>query len=146
MRVGIASDHAGFQLKNYLIRHLKNVDWIDFGCDSEDSVDYPDMVPTLCGRLLDGSLNFGVLLCGTGIGVSITANRFSGIRAALCHNEIIATMSRKHNDANILAMGARMVSNEDAVLMLQTFISISFENGRHKRRVKKIDNVVVTIN
>ena len=142
MKIGIASDHAGFQLKGYLSRHLKDIDWIDFGCDSEDSVDYPDLVPALCGRLLDGDLDFGVLLCGTGIGMSITSNRFLGIRAALCHNNVAATMSRKHNDANILAMGARLTSQEDAISMLRLFISTPFDNGRHQRRIKKIDSVL----
>ena len=141
MKLGIASDHAAFSLKEALKSRLKKIEWVDFGCDSEDSIDYPDVVPELCQNLLDDRIGFGVLLCGTGIGVSITANRFRGVRAALCHNEFTVEMARKHNNANILAMGARTLSQEQAVLLLEKFVSTPYENGRHQRRIEKIDRL-----
>ena len=141
MRLGIASDHAGFSLKEALKSRLSKIEWVDFGCDSEDSVDYPDFVPDLCQNLLGERIGFGVLLCGTGIGVSIMANRFTGVRAALCHNELTVDMARRHNNANILAMGARILSREQAVLLLERFVSTPYENGRHQRRIEKIDRL-----
>ena len=142
MNIGIASDHAGFGLKETLISSIREVDWQNFGCHSEKSMDYPDVVPVLCKSVLHHEVDYGVLLCGTSIGVSITANRFRGIRAALCHNSFTAEISRKHNDANILVMGARILSNEKAISMFNLFISTQHEGGRHQRRVEKIDGVV----
>ncbi len=144
MKVGIASDHAAFQLKKSLKFNLKEINWVDFGCHSEDSIDYPDIVPDLCKELLSRKLDFGILLCGTGVGVSIAANRLKGIRAALCCDKFTTKMSRKHNNANILAMGARVISYKNAISLFKIFISTPYEHGRHQNRIKKIDSMATT--
>ena len=142
MHIGIASDHAGYHLKNFLISKLSNTESLqDLGPYSEDPVDYPDYIQLVCISLQNKKVQMGIAICGTGIGASIVANRFKNIRAALCHNTHIAEMARKHNDANILVMGARILNRRKALAITHTFLKHSFENGRHTRRVKKIEKL-----
>ena len=139
--VAIGCDHAGFPYKAVVKTLLKeqNVEVLDMGTNSLESVDYPDFVHPVAKSVLDGSANFGILMCGSGNGVSITANKHQGIRAALCWNEDLAALARQHNDANILSIPVRFVSEEMALNMVRIFIDKNFEGGRHQRRVSKID-------
>ena len=142
MKIGICSDHAAFKLKEFIKDNIREpIQWVDYGCRSTDRVDYPDYVQKLCKDMLKkNEIQRGVILCGTGIGVSITANRFRGIRAALCHDELTTELARKHNNANILAMGGRIVQPPKAVELVRIFLEEKFEEGRHERRIKKIEN------
>lgn len=136
----IASDHAGYNLKLKIISYLKelNLNINDFGSNSaEVSVDYPDLANDLCQNF-DDKNNIGILICGSGVGVSIAANRYKNIRAALCPNPEIAKLSRQHNDANIICLGARFVDDKQAVNIIKTFLETNFENGRHTARVQKL--------
>lgn len=140
-KIFIASDHAGFLLKKFLIAELEKLGFatVDLGCDSgEKSVDYPDFGQKLCKRISPKNDDFGVLVCGSGIGISIAANRFKHIRAALCHNKKSAEMSRRHNDANVICLGARMISEKNALAALKVFLATKFEAGRHEKRVAKL--------
>jgi len=139
-QVGISSDHAGYKLKSVLIKDLKNIGFevLDFGTYGESSVDYPDFAIKLANEIGSGKVKGGVIVCGTGIGVSITANREPTVRAALVHNELTAMMARAHNNANVMAIGARVVDHETARRCLKTFFSTSFEEGRHTKRVEKL--------
>jgi len=137
----IASDHAGFVLKKFLISELQKIkiSAIDLGCDSEKtSVDYPDYAQKLCKKIKENSAEFGILICGSGIGISIAANRFNHIRAALCTNVKIAKLSRAHNDANVLCLGARFLKEKNALAILKAFLATKFEGERHARRVAKL--------
>jgi len=138
--IAIAADHAGVDMKMQLVKDLQALGYqvLDLGTHSTESVDYPDIAHALVKEIELGKAARGVLLCGSGIGMSIAANRHSGIRAALCHTALEAKLSRKHNDANILVMGARIIGIESAKDALRSFLSTSFEGGRHKRRVDKI--------
>lgn len=138
MKIYIASDHAGFQLKSHIIKSLAEYKVEDLGCYSEESVDYPDCANKLVEKLTDESGQFGILICGSGVGISIAANRHKHIRAALCYNEEIAALARKHNNANVIVFGARFISAEMALSSLQTFLSTEFEGGRHKKRISKL--------
>ena len=139
-RIGIASDHAGFALKEALKGALN--EWgfevVDLGTDNEDSVDYPDFGDKLARAIVDGAVPRGVVVCGTGVGISIAANRHPGVRAALCHDATGARLSRQHNDANVLALGQRMIGQAVAIDCLQVFLATEFEGGRHVRRVDKL--------
>ena len=138
-KVVTGSDHAGFKMKQEIIDYLKkrNIEVIDAGTYSEESVDYPDIAQKVVKKVLD--LNcLGILVCGTGIGMSITANKFKGIRCALCYNEYATEYARKHNNANIIALGARTMNIIEAKKMLDVFIKTPFEGGRHERRLNKI--------
>ena len=141
MKIGIASDHAAFNEKSEIIHFLESKEFevFDFGCNSEDSVDYPDYAHILSNKIITNKVDKGILICGTGIGISIAANKNKGIRAALCCNEYHAEMSRKHNDANIIAFGARVSNIKDMFRMTDIFLNTDFEAGRHKDRVKKIE-------
>jgi ribose 5-phosphate isomerase B len=133
------SDHAGFGLKNILMEHLAGrFDTIDVGTHSLKSCDYPNIAGKLATEVLALKAT-GILICGSGIGVSITANRFEGIRAALCANEYMARMSRMHNDANVLCMGERIIGVDLAKAIVDAFLGTEFEGGRHQRRVDLID-------
>jgi ribose 5-phosphate isomerase B len=137
----IASDHAGFALKKFLIKKLTELGFkpIDLGCDSsEKSVDYPDYAKKLCKKIKKNSAEFGVLICGSGIGISIAANRFKHIRAALCYDVKTAKLSRAHNDANVICLGARLISKKNALASVKAFLNSDFEKGRHERRVAKL--------
>jgi len=138
--IAIASDHAGFDLKTLLVADLKTLgfDVLDLGTDGPASVDYPDFAATLAAAVIDGRSRRGVVICGTGIGVSIAANRHRGIRAALCHDTTSARLARQHNDANVLALGGRLLGAETAKDTLRVFLVTEFEGGRHARRVQKL--------
>ncbi len=138
---GIASDHAGFFLKEFLKEAFPTILWKDYGCYSEESTDYPDWISLLAKGVLKGEVSWGVAICGTGQGSAMTANRFRGIRAALCYNEWVAELARLHNNANILVLGARVVAKEYAKKILERFLQTPFEGGRHERRIKKLDSL-----
>ncbi len=140
MRIVIASDHAGFDLKLLITKYLKEkYQIIDLGCnDSTTSVDYPDFAQELAKKIINQEADFGILICGSGIGISIAANRFKEVRAALCHNQETAQLSRQHNDANVLCLGARIVSEADALKIVEAFLNTKFEGGRHIKRVEKL--------
>ncbi len=139
-RVFIASDHAGFELKNLLVKGSNLVEWADLGPFTPDRVDYPDFAHDLCSRMLNESSNtFGVLICGSGQGMAIAANRHRHIRAALCWNSEIAKLSREHNNANVLCLGARFTQANEAIEILKIFLSSRFEGGRHAQRVAKMN-------
>lgn len=139
-KIGIGCDHAGYELKEYLKNQLvdKGFEVQDFGCFSPESVDYPDIIHPLATQVDKGELPRAVIICGSGIGVSMVANKYNGVRAALCCDVERARLARQHNDANVLAMGARFVSADLALEMLNAFLETPFEGGRHERRVKKI--------
>lgn len=139
-RVVIASDHAGFELKQALIAELRNLDCepVDLGAHGPESVDYPDFAEKLAAAMADGEADTGVLVCGTGIGISIAANRHSHIRAGLAHDVTSARLMREHNDANVLALGERLIGIQTARDCLKVFLETSFEGGRHQRRVDKL--------
>ncbi len=135
MRIHIASDHAGFELKEAIKKHLaERIEVIDLGTNSTESVDYPDFAEKLARNLEER----GILICGTGIGMSIVANKFPGVRAALCHDEFTAKMSRKHNDANVLVIGSKVVNKDAALKIVDVWLSTEFEGGRHQRRLDKL--------
>jgi len=138
--IAIASDHAGVALKALLVKEIAVLGYEadDLGTDSDASVDYPDYAEAVAAAIESGNAKFGVLICGSGIGMSIAANRYPGVRAALCHSVETATLSRQHNDANILVLGARIVSEALAQECLKAFITTEFEGGRHQRRVDKL--------
>lgn len=140
-RIPIASDHAGFEMKEKLERVLHELGYEveDLGTDSPISTDYPDYAHPLAREVSEGRARRGVLLCGTGLGMSYVANRYAGVRAAVAWSPEIAELSRKHNDANVLVLPARFVSDGDSVAILKTFLETSFDGGRHVNRVDKID-------
>jgi ribose 5-phosphate isomerase B len=131
-------DHAGFQLKEVLLAHLatKNMITQDFGCYSEDSIDYPDFAHPVAEAVAVNPQSIGVLICGSGNGINMTANKHSGIRSALCWKKEIAVLARQHNNANILALPARFLTNEEGVEILTAFLETNFEGGRHQNRIK----------
>lgn len=139
----IAGDHGAFDLKTEIFAWLQGMCYLveDLGTYSNKSVNYPDYADILCKKLLENQGSFGILMCGTGIGISIAANRFRGIRAALCVNEYMAKMARQHNDANVLVMGARVVGSELAKSISEAFLKTEFEGGRHCGRVEMLDNL-----
>ena len=139
--IAIASDHAGFPLKQALVAELEAMGEgvLDLGTqDAETSVDYPDFAERLASAIKEGRAERGVLVCGTGLGISMAANRHAWIRAAPCQDETTARLSRQHNDANVLALGARIVGLEVAKDCLKSFLGTAFEGGRHERRVDKL--------
>jgi len=142
LKVAIGSDHGGFHLKEELKGVLAELghEVIDVGCHSPDSVDYPNYAKEVAGMILTGRCDRGVLICGTGIGMSIAANRVPGIRAALCHELFTARMSREHNNANILCMGARVIGAGLAKEMVKVWMETPFAGGRHERRICMIDD------
>lgn len=141
MKIVIGNDHAGVEFKNTMVEHLKKQGYevINVGTDSVDSVDYPDVAKEVGKIVLSGEAQFGILICGTGIGISIAANKIEGIRAALCHNEFTAKLSRQHNNANIIALGARVIGDELGKACIDVFLKTEFEGGRHATRVGKIE-------
>ncbi len=143
MKIIIGSDHAAFDAKGMLLAFVRELghDVTDAGPDSKASCDYPDFAAALCAGINDGSHDQGVLLCGTGIGMSIAANKQRGIRAALCRTILDARMARAHNDANVLCLGARMLGDELMKEITREFLETGFEGGRHSRRLSKIENL-----
>lgn len=140
MKVAIGSDHAGFRMKEELKNYLKalDIEVKDFGCHSEDSVDYPDIAKEVAISVAKGEADRGILICGTGIGMSIAANKIKGIRAAVGNELLSVRLSREHNDANILTLGARIIGIEVAKEAVKIFLEVPFIGGRHQRRIDKI--------
>lgn len=141
--IGIACDHGGFTLKQEIIAHLKaqGLEIKDFGCDSTEAVDYPEYGKLVAHAVANGECAKGIIICGTGIGISISANKVSGIRCALCHDCFSAEATRLHNDANMIALGARVVGSGLALKIIDTFLNTPFSNDeRHMRRIAKIEN------
>jgi ribose 5-phosphate isomerase B len=140
MKIAIGSDHAGFQLKEKLKPYLvsKGYEIKDFGCSSEERADYPDFAHPIARGVQEKQFTFGLLMCGSGNGINMTANKHRGIRAALCWKEEIAELARKHNDANILTLPARYITEEEARKCVDVFFTTEFEGGRHEERVRKI--------
>ncbi len=143
MLVAIGSDHGGFQLKEEIKKLLaeENIAFEDFGTHSAQSVDYPDIAQTVGEAVVSGQYTRGILICGTGIGISIAANKIKGIRAALCHDVFSAKMTREHNDTNILAMGERVIGPGLARMIVSTWLATEFVGGRHAARVEKISQL-----
>jgi ribose 5-phosphate isomerase B len=141
MKYFIGTDHAGFEVKPFVIEYLqkKGIEVEDLGCYSSESVDYPDYAHKVAEAVLANPDSKGILICGSGIGMSLAANKHKGIRAALCHDYYTAAMARRHNDANILCFGARIVGLGVIESILEGWLTNEFEGGRHERRVKKID-------
>ncbi|RYD77505.1 MAG: ribose 5-phosphate isomerase B [Sphingobacteriales bacterium] len=138
IKIAIGSDHAGFEYKEVLKNFLSDYEIKDFGTQSLDSVDYPDFAHPVASAVENGDCEFGILLCGSANGVAITANKHQGIRAGLCWENEVASLVRKHNDANVLCIPARFVSEELAKEITTTFLNTEFEGGRHQNRVEKI--------
>lgn len=141
MNIGIGGDHAGYQYKERMIAHLKELghEVHDFGPHSDSSVDYPDHVHPLASSVASDENELGILICGSGNGVAMTANKHESIRAAICWNTEIASLARLHNNANIICLPARFLAYEYAESLVDTFINTAFEGGRHERRVNKIN-------
>lgn len=140
LTVALGADHAGYGLKDTLARNLREAGHVvlDFGTDGPASVDYPDIAHRVAAAIEQGQARFGVLVCGSGIGMSIAANRHGGIRCALVQDALAARLSRQHNDANILALGARLIGEATALDALNAFITTAYEGGRHQRRLDKL--------
>lgn len=140
MRIAIGADHGGFWLKERVRAFLEaeGHEAQDFGTHSEDSVDYPDIAGPVAQAVAAGAFDFGILICGTGIGMSVAANKVRGVRAAVCHEAYTARMARAHNNANILCMGGRVLGEGVALDVVRTFLATPFEGGRHARRVGKV--------
>lgn len=139
-RIAVASDHAGFELKEKIKEHLKSAGYevLDLGTDNTESVDYPDYAEKLALKISTGEVSEGVLCCGTGIGMSIAANKFPGVRAAVVVNEFMARMAKEHNNANVLCLSGRITDSETAKKLVDVWLNAEFEGGRHERRVRKI--------
>ncbi len=143
MKIGIANDHTGVELKNTLISYLedKGYEMVNFGTDSHESYDYPIAGETLANAVKNGEVDYGIAICGTGIGISLSCNKVKGIRCCVCSEPYSAKMSRMHNDANILAFGARVIGAEMAKMIVDEWLNTSFEGGRHQRRVDMIKQI-----
>ncbi len=139
-KIGITCDHAGFQMKEFLVGWLssKGFEVLDYGCYSEESVDYPDFAHAIAKGFDEAEISRGIALCGSGEGMSITLNKYKGVRAGLCWCEEIAALIRQHNDANFLVLPARFITNDEARSMVDIWIETPFEGGRHQTRVNKI--------
>jgi ribose 5-phosphate isomerase B len=144
MKLAIGADHGGYVLKNEIVEFLNkigNIVIVDYGTSGPESVDYPDYGRKVSEAVSNGSADRGILICGTGIGMSIVANRFPKVRAALCHDNFTARMSRLHNDANILVMGERVIGRGVALDMVKAWLETDFEGSRHARRLQKIEEI-----
>jgi len=143
MKVVLSSDHRGYQLKDSLKKFLeeRKIEFLDVGTFSADSVDYPDFAMLAAEKVSHGDYDRGILICGSGIGMCIVANKFSGVRAAVCHDVSSAEMSRKHNDSNMLGLGADVINEELARKILHVWLETKFEGGRHLRRIQKISDI-----
>lgn len=141
--LAIGCDHGGYELKTHIINHLNDagVEFKDFGCYDENSVDYPDIAEKVGTAVAGGECENGILICGTGIGISIAANKIKGIRAALCSDVYSAKMTKQHNNANIICLGGRVTGRELAFMIVDTWLGETFLGGRHENRVNKIHNL-----
>ena len=140
MKIAIGNDHAGTAYKHAVVEHLRSLDIevINHGTDTTDSVDYPDFVHPVASAVEDKQVNLGILICGSGNGVAMTANKYQQVRAGLCWTKEIAALVRQHNNANVVCIPARFTAKEQAVEIVDTFLNTAFEGGRHERRVDKI--------
>lgn len=138
MKLSIGCDHAGFSLKEFLKSNFKEIEWLDKGCYSADSVDYPDFAHAVASSIERGESSMGILICGSGNGISMAANKHAGIRAAIAWKPELAALGRQHNDANVLSLPARFISEHEAVEIVKAFLEARFEGGRHQGRVDKI--------
>ena len=138
--IGIASDHAGFNAKSYILKVLEEmgIKYKDFGTNSTESSDYADYAHPMAEAVEKGECRFGIAICGTGNGINMTVNKHQGIRAALCWNPEVAFYARAHNNANVLSLPGRLLSNDELLEILKVFLTTPFEGGRHERRIKKI--------
>ena len=143
-KIVIGCDHAGFELKEYLKINLNKdiLELIDLGTYTDESCDYPDFSHKVAKAIDTGEFKFGILICGSGIGVSMVANRYNNVRAALCWNKETAKLSREHNDANVICLPSRFIDNSTAKEMTEIFLTTDFEGGRHQRRVEKISKKI----
>ena len=143
MKIALASDHAGFRLKEKIKDHLISSDYnvTDFGTYNETSVDYPDFGGKVAKEISEERYDRGILVCGSGIGMSIVANRNSGVRAALCVNVEMAKLARKHNNSNVLTLGARLLTENESLQIVDMWLTTAFDSGRHLRRIEKIDTM-----
>ncbi len=143
MKIGIGSDHGGYELKEQIKEYLQgeNIEYIDYGTNSKESVDYPDYGKKVGEAVANGEVDKGIVICGTGIGISLAANKVKGIRCALCGDSYSARMSREHNDANMLALGGRVLGRDLAMEIVSIWIKSEFAGGRHQRRVNKINEI-----
>ncbi len=143
MKIALGADHGAYELKESIKKHLdeKNIEYIDYGCFSKESVDYPKFAYLAASAVSNHKCNFGIICCTTGLGVSIAANKVEGIRAAVCTNEMLAEMTRRHNNANVICMGQSVVTPELANRMVDIFLSTEFEGGRHQRRINLITDI-----
>ncbi len=139
IKIAIGSDHAGYEIKEKIISQYNDYEFLDLGCFSLDSVDYPDFGHSVGLAVKQNKVNIGIVICGSGIGISIAANKIKGIRAALCSTIEHAKLSRLHNDANVLAIGARLTDEEEIYKIIDTFLNTDFEGGRHLDRIQKIE-------
>lgn len=142
MKIAIGSDHAGFELKNKIIEYLtkNNIEFIDVGTHSKESVDYPDYSSKVANLVTSKECELGILVCGTGIGMSIAANKIEGIRAALVSDVFSAKATRNHNNSNVLCLGARVIGEDLALLIVDTWLNSNFEGGRHQARIDKFES------
>ena len=140
LKIAIASDHGGFDLKEKIRNEYKKAELIidDFGTFSRDSVDYPDMAEKVVKPVLAGQYDLGILICGTGVGISIAANRHKGIRAAILYDDFVAQMAKEHNNANVVVFGGRTMSYDDVARRLDIFLNAKFQGGRHQNRIEKL--------
>lgn len=140
MNIAIGSDHAGYQLKDKLVKHLedKGIKMTDFGTHGDASVDYPDFGHPVANDVTSGKADLGIVICGSGNGINMSVNKHQEIRSALCWNEELASLARQHNNANVLALPARFISEDLAIKIVDAFLAAEFEGGRHERRVNKI--------
>ncbi len=143
MKIGLGSDHGGYELKEYIKEFLEKekIEYIDYGTDSLESVDYPDFGLEVSRGVINKECDKGIVICGTGIGISISCNKIPGIRCALCSDTYSARMSVEHNDANVLALGGRVLGKDLAVEIVSTWIKSEFQGGRHERRINKISDI-----
>ena len=143
MKIAIGCDHGGFAHKNAIAEHLKQrgLEVVDYGIYENKSVDYPDIASKLCNGILEGEADLGILVCGTGIGMSIAANKFKGIRAAACSEHFSAKYTRLHNNSNVLCLGGRVIGIGTALELADLFVNTEFEGGRHQNRIDKIEKI-----
>ena len=144
IKIALGADHAGYEYKDRLISELtsKGFECVDCGTNGPESVDYPVYASKVCELVRSGECKFGILVCGTGIGMSIAANKHRGIRAALCNEAGSTEMTRRHNDSNVLCLGARVITFEKALELTNIFLSTEFEGGRHERRIEMLDKLL----
>ena len=140
-KLALAADHAGYDLKEYLKKHFNEVEWLDLGTDNCDRVDYPDYAAKAAKLVSEGKITAAVLVCGSGVGMAIAANKFKNVRATVAESEVVAALCKQHNNVNVLCLGARLTERELAVKIVKTWLHTGFEGGRHQDRIEKISKL-----